>query len=409
MQGVMYVTGELGAGKGIYLMHQLNQYYSAGRKVATNFDVNPEYLDNKSNNPIIRIPDRPRPEDLKLLGRGCPDDEKSAFGALILDEAGTWLNCRDYRDKNRKYYLDWFIHARKLGWDVYVAVQNESMIDNQISAATGENVTFCSRMDKFRIPLISDLMEMFFPKRFGRMAKNRKTLLPHLVNAKTYFGGYSTKKKPDETLVINPKTYFHCYDTNHIFTEQEEYREDGTSYDARACYTILSGKTLYEWYQRDVKAKASFVGQILTLTISLIVLFCLFTFSPLFGSESEPVPVQSSSTTSSSSVVVHPDFPVDVSDVYITGSIGYRSSEFQELEYDYVLESPRGVFYPEDIGLRVVSVNRCVARIIDSETGASKTVRCQPFYTRPTPVEEREDLPDVAKASSNTAASFLSL
>ncbi|WP_417212728.1 zonular occludens toxin domain-containing protein, partial [Acinetobacter venetianus] len=249
MQGVMYVTGKLGGGKGIYLMHQAHQYYRAGRRVAANFDINTEHISNKSDNSIFRIPDRPRIEDLELLGRGCPEGEKEAFGCLLLDEAGTWLNCRNFRDKGRKELLDWFIHARKMGWDVYVGVQNEGMVDNQIFSATGEHITFCQRAFNIRVPFFSDLLEIFAPKSFGRMAKKRKRIFPHYVTARSYKGSPSRTNKPIEKVLIKASDYYDYYDTNYVFTEQQEFKKDGSTWDARASFSILPGSTLFEWYK----------------------------------------------------------------------------------------------------------------------------------------------------------------
>ncbi|ECH6756015.1 hypothetical protein FP263_26185, partial [Salmonella enterica subsp. enterica] len=98
--------------------------------------------------PVTVLPAHPRPQDLQALGRGCPDEEKEKFGAVFLDEAGTWLNSRTYGDKNRLALIDWFIHSRHLGWDVFIIVQNEEMIDKQIALATGEVLVVCKRSDR---------------------------------------------------------------------------------------------------------------------------------------------------------------------------------------------------------------------------------------------------------------------
>jgi hypothetical protein len=75
-------------------------------------------------------------------------------GVLILDELGTWLNARSFQDKSRAELLDWLIHARKKGWDVYLIVQNVVMIDKQVRESLVEYSCNCLRMDKVKIPLI---------------------------------------------------------------------------------------------------------------------------------------------------------------------------------------------------------------------------------------------------------------
>lgn len=402
MRGVVFVTGKLGAGKGIYLMHQAKQYYGAGRRVAANFDINSDCLSKNSEEPIFRLPDRPRIEDFEALGRGCPEGEKSNFGCLLLDEAGTWLNCRDYRDKSRSAILDWFIHARKKGWDVFVAVQNESMIDNQIFGATGETIAICSRLDRFRIPVVSDLLEMFFPSRFGPMAEKKKTIMPHLVKVKTYVGMPSRTNKANETIVIKPNDFFNCYDTNYIFTEQLEFRADGLGmWDARAVYNILPGKVLHDWYYKDDGSKANYLGQILTLIFSIVVLFLVWQFG--FSGSDKTVAAPSSSVVAP--VVVN-KFPYNLDGVFITGSVGVRSGQSSQLVYDYVFESIDSAFYPDDVGLKVVSVSRCVAKLIDPYSGTDTLVKCNPYYKRSVP--ETSDV-DVASTDSSSKHSFLSL
>ncbi|HBA8313404.1 TPA: hypothetical protein J1095_004738, partial [Escherichia coli] len=155
------ITGKLGQGKGIAAAYFACIYYRRGLRVAANFPFFPQYMDEKSDNPLTIIPADPRPEDLKALGRGCPENEKIQFGALFLDECASWLNSRQFAKKDRLEFIDWLIHSRKLGWDVYLIAQSEDMIDTQIIKAMGGKVIRCKRLDELRIPLITSLYEMF--------------------------------------------------------------------------------------------------------------------------------------------------------------------------------------------------------------------------------------------------------
>ncbi|EHF0472278.1 hypothetical protein IFY61_004870, partial [Escherichia coli] len=174
------ITGKLGQGKGIAAAYFACIYYRRGLRVAANFPFFPQYMDEKSDNPLTIIPADPRPEDLKALGRGCPENEKIQFGALFLDECASWLNSRQFAKKDRLEFIDWLIHSRKLGWDVYLIAQNEDMIDTQIIKAMGGKVIRCKRLDELRIPLITSLYEMVNPGKTG-MASGKKGLLPHMV------------------------------------------------------------------------------------------------------------------------------------------------------------------------------------------------------------------------------------
>ncbi|EFD9540686.1 TPA: hypothetical protein N6L85_004724, partial [Escherichia coli] len=125
------ITGNLGQGKGIVAAYFASLYYRRGLRVAANFPLNTEYMSSGSDNPVTVIPAMPRIEDFELLGRGCPENEKTRFGALFLDECATWLNTRGFARKDRLPLIDWLIHSRKLGWDVYLISQHEDMIDSQ--------------------------------------------------------------------------------------------------------------------------------------------------------------------------------------------------------------------------------------------------------------------------------------
>ncbi|ELO1963803.1 zonular occludens toxin domain-containing protein, partial [Escherichia coli] len=126
------IVGELGQGKGIVAAYFATLYYRRGLRVASNYPFDTTVLDPSCENPLTVIPASPRIEDLKALGRGCPEEEKTRFGALFLDECGTWFNARDFARKDRLPLIDWLIHSRKLGWDVYLIVQDEKNIDTQI-------------------------------------------------------------------------------------------------------------------------------------------------------------------------------------------------------------------------------------------------------------------------------------
>ncbi|EEY2107705.1 hypothetical protein NIR44_004776, partial [Escherichia coli] len=242
------ITGKLGQGKGIAAAYFARIYYRRGLRVAANFPFFPQYMDEKSDNPLTIIPADPRPEDLKALGRGCPENEKIQFGALFLDECASWLNSRQFAKKDRLEFIDWLIHSRKLGWDVYLIAQNEDMIDTQIIKAMGGKVIRCKRLDELRIPLITSLYEMFKPGKTG-MASGKKGLLPHMVTISTWdidvINAGGRKKRPENKFTVRASDYYRMYDTNFIFSNAPEIL-NGRSVDMRAVYTLLPGR----WQKR---------------------------------------------------------------------------------------------------------------------------------------------------------------
>lgn len=152
---VFSVEGKLGTGKTKFCVWRAQEAIAAGRRVASNVDIAAHLLNPSRPGKIIRVPDKPTSSDLNAMGHGNPesyDEEKN--GVLILDELGTWLNSRSFQDKERAGLLDWLIHARKHGWDVYLIVQDAGMIDKQVREALIEYQVKCMRMDRVKIPLI---------------------------------------------------------------------------------------------------------------------------------------------------------------------------------------------------------------------------------------------------------------
>ncbi len=124
---VYFVTGKLGSGKTLAAVGRMRDYLVKGARIAGNIDLNLTHLCNpRSHRTYVRLPDKPRVEDLEALGAGSDSPEESTYGAFILDECGTWFNARGWQDKARKPVIDWFLHARKLGWDLFFIVQDIS-------------------------------------------------------------------------------------------------------------------------------------------------------------------------------------------------------------------------------------------------------------------------------------------
>ncbi len=236
------ITGKLGQGKGIAAAYFASVYYRRGLRVASNYPFFPQFIDENSDNPVTVIPAEPRVEDLYALGRGCPEEEKIRFGALFLDECASWLNSRQFAKKDRLGFIDWLIHSRKLGWDVYLIVQNEDMIDTQVIKALGSRIIRCTRLDELRVPFFTTLYELFNPGKTG-IASGKKGILPHMVSIATYDIATlnSRRKKPENRVVIRAKDYYPMYDTNFVFSNEPELL-NGCFVDMRAVYTQLPGR-----------------------------------------------------------------------------------------------------------------------------------------------------------------------
>lgn len=207
---VYAVTGKLGTGKTKFAVWRASEAIRDGRRVASNVDLKLGVLCRPGQvASYVRIPDKPSAFDLEAIGHGNPDSyDEDRNGVLILDELGTWLNSRSFQDKGRAPLLDWLIHARKLGWDVFLIVQDALMIDKQVREALIEYEARCMRLDKVRLWIIGGVLNDLFGGRWGYLPRF------HLVAARVGQGA--------NTIVAERWQYrgdwLHAaYDTRQVF------------------------------------------------------------------------------------------------------------------------------------------------------------------------------------------------
>lgn len=202
------VEGKLGTGKTKFCVWMAQQAMLKKRRVASNVDLDCTKLYPWGKRTYVRVPDKPTAFDLLALGPGNPESyDEDRNGVLILDELGTWLNARSFQDKDRAHLLDWLIHARKYGWDVYLIVQDAGMIDKQVREALIEYQCRCMRMDKVRIPIIGRILGL---------VHERLAYLPkfHLVTARV---GYGTGAIVADRWSFLGKDLHAAYDTRQVF------------------------------------------------------------------------------------------------------------------------------------------------------------------------------------------------
>lgn len=183
---VYAITGKLGSGKGKAAIDQIRRYLRDGKRVATNCDLFLEHLmPERDRSSVIRIPDKPSAVDLYMIGSGnryvafdpilqhtrsgivatAPSPvllngfDEAHNGALVLDECGSWLNTRNFQDKGRAELLEWAIHARKYGWDVFFLMQNISQVDKQLRDSLLEYVVRLNRLDRMKVPIVSGALK----------------------------------------------------------------------------------------------------------------------------------------------------------------------------------------------------------------------------------------------------------
>ncbi|GAL09053.1 hypothetical protein JCM19233_18 [Vibrio astriarenae] len=125
LNGGLFCHGKIRAGKSLTSVGRIRDAFERGAPVATNLDINLKNMlgRDKKNTRLYRLPDKPQLIDLEAIGNGNTTYDEAKNGLLVLDECGTWFNSRTWNDKSRQDVINWFLHARKLGWDLIFIVQ----------------------------------------------------------------------------------------------------------------------------------------------------------------------------------------------------------------------------------------------------------------------------------------------
>ncbi|RZM76427.1 hypothetical protein C3B51_17840 [Pseudoalteromonas rubra] len=207
---VHFITGKLGSGKSLNSVSRIKDRLMKGLPVATNLDINlvPMLGRDKKNTRLYRLPDKPSVEDFINIGIGNHSYDESKNGLIVLDECGTWFNSRTWNDKSRQEIIDWFLHARKRGWDIDFLIQNISLVDKQAREALGELVVYCRRTDRLNIPLVGTLFWML---------TGNKLPLPRIHFGIVKYGVANNSITVDKWLTVGSSLY-PCYDTKQIFS-----------------------------------------------------------------------------------------------------------------------------------------------------------------------------------------------
>ncbi|MFB9136825.1 zonular occludens toxin domain-containing protein [Vibrio olivae] len=213
LMAVYFVTGKLGAGKSLTSVGRIREAFERGVPVATNLNINLAQMlgRNKKNTRLYRVPDKPTLADLNALGRGNKSYDESKNGLLVLDECGTWFNSRTWNDKSRQDVINWFLHARKLGWDIIFIVQDISIVDKQARLALGEHLVICRRLDRMKIPFLSSIVSIVT---LGQL----RLPLPKLHVGIVKYGDNANSLTVDKWILFGTDLYA-TYDTKQAFSD----------------------------------------------------------------------------------------------------------------------------------------------------------------------------------------------
>ncbi|MGF1741465.1 assembly protein [Vibrio profundum] len=268
---VYFVTGKLGAGKSLTSVGRIKEALIRGVPVATNLDLNLCAMLGRytKKTQCYRVPDKPTLQDLDALGNGNQSYDESKNGLLVLDECGTWFNSRTWNDKSRQDVINWFLHARKKGWDIIFIVQDISIVDKQARLALAEHTVFCRRLDRMQIPIVSSAIRIIT---LGLIHLK----LPKLHIGIVKYGDNAQALTVDKWHLWGTELYA-TYDTKQIFSSHYEdgvYMKLPTWYSHgryRVPYTARNIMRITKIVARKYSRLTMFtLGSLLSLGVSLL-------------------------------------------------------------------------------------------------------------------------------------------
>lgn len=243
---IYLVSGKLGSGKTLACVGVIRDALLEGRRVATNLDLNLDRMlparvgkpvDGVSRCRVVRLPDKPAVVDLETLGCGNDEMDESKNGIIVLDELASWLNSRTFNDKARAPVLDWLIHSRKHGWDVYFICQHIEQIDKQVRTSLVEYLVTCRRLDRLKIPFVGKLLEAV-------SAGYVKGNLPKIHVAVVRYGVEQHAPIADR-WVYQAKALYAAYNTRQVFSDAY----------ASGCFSYLTPWHLVGWQKKTLRER----------------------------------------------------------------------------------------------------------------------------------------------------------
>lgn len=353
---VYVVTGKLGAGKTLVAVGKIQDKIISGCKVATNLDLKLYNLPRvgifaKSPN-VIRIPDKPTLEDLQIIGRGNESYDENKNGLLVLDECGTWFNSRSWADKERQSVINWFLHARKLGWDIIFLIQDLSIMDKQARVALAEHVVYCRRLDKITIPFIGGIYSLI---------TGSKLPLPKVHVGIVKYGDSPTSMTV-ERWTYTGRGFYTAYDTKQAFSDSYEDKPYSylTPYLSHGRYAALRNS---RFYMKLTKIYFKKYSRIICFGVGVAVSF-IYTFS------TEPKVITENKNVVKASSDIKPKY--NLADLKV--SYSYRLGNTVKFEF---IDSKKNKVTTEDLdkdGFKMFYVDSCTVEFI--KAGKHEKVTC---------------------------------
>ncbi len=197
-------TGTPGSGKSLHQAMNIHWSLKMKKPVIANFEIDASsyqlglfhYVDNSQMTPEFL-------EEFALAYFSDHDDRrKNREGSirLYLDECQLLFNARDWNARDRLKWVRFFSQHRKLGYDIYMVAQFDTMIDKQIRSLVEYEV----KHRKFN--------------NFGKVGRLLNLVMGGraLCVGVTYW--YGMKERLGAEFFLGRKRYYELYDTLKLFS-----------------------------------------------------------------------------------------------------------------------------------------------------------------------------------------------
>lgn len=403
----IFIEGVKRSGKTKFAVDLMAGYINRGCKVATNLDLFLENLAPDSDNSVIRLPDHPRSCDFIALESAYPEldpdkpetYDESKNGLVLIDELLTFLNSRDWKDKDRAIIVSWMVQMGKFGWDLVAIGQDFESVDKQLRATTINSLyAIKNGRNYFGFGFFNSLLSLVL----------NALKFPQFSIARFYDSQSKGRKAHGHEFFIKSWTH-QWYKTAQRFLPDVMQTKDNRLVDMRASYSMLSGKTLNAWYPKEQKQteekpkikslddvkkvaeevetkskeikkeiesnenskkdKKPFLPTWQLFALALLAYIAYSLYQPDTTTKTATAPITLNNKPKKIPL------PKVLEGVYITCSVKSKKGT------DYCFERNGNPFFPEDIEIWVVASTACSASLIVEKQ--LHKVYCNPEFVQP--------------------------
>lgn len=129
-------SGTPGSGKSLRATYKIIQLLERGKNVISNFPIDMDYFKKKKKIGNFTYMDNSELTVDYLIQYAQEHHKRStkAQTLIVIDECGSIFNCRQWENKDRQKWINFFSWHRHFNYDVILISQSDRLIDRQIRA-----------------------------------------------------------------------------------------------------------------------------------------------------------------------------------------------------------------------------------------------------------------------------------